>query len=201
MAGQFSPPHVRPSRLDPARHGICRTAWAGWHAAEGGGQAMNAGTLQESPTRPGCGRSRASRLHRGPEPGLLHPARAVCRSTGNDDIGDALQAHHTDSTKSPFPGNPTVRRVGMMGVPTGMVGRGVNGGQMVWWCVSAAADFKKSWFQTGRGADRGARMRRIRCLYTGLGVDYTTKVRFGPVGSTPTPPGLTACPPLWSGLE
>ena len=149
MAGQFSPPHVRPSRLDPARHGICRTAWAGRHAAEGLGQATNGSILQESLERSTCGRSRASRLAGGSETALFHPARAVCRSTGNDDIGDALQAHHTDSTKSPFPGNPTVRRVGMMGVPTGMVGRGVNGGQMVWWCVSAAADFKKPWFKTG----------------------------------------------------
>ena len=35
MAGQFSSHASRPSTLDPARHGICRTAWAGRHAATG----------------------------------------------------------------------------------------------------------------------------------------------------------------------
>ena len=149
MAGQFSFHASDPSTLDPARHGICRTAWAGRHAAEGLGQATNGYILQESLGRSTCGRIRASRLAVGSETAQLHPARAVCRSTGNDDIGDALQAHHTDVNGSHPPGASTAQRVLVMGDAKGMGGKGARSGQVVWWCVSVAVISKNTAIQSG----------------------------------------------------
>ena len=87
MVGQFSAYACLSITLDPFRHGFWRTARAGRHAAEVVGKALKEEILPESLTRSGCGLIRASQLPEGSGRGIVHPARAVCRSTEKMTLG------------------------------------------------------------------------------------------------------------------